>query len=47
MGLCFYYLISLNRYFSAHEYGFQATIERIQIVGPIHVPFVEWKSRHR
>lgn len=47
MGLCFYYLISLNRYFSAHEYGFQATLQRLPAAGPIYVPFVEWKSRRK
>ena len=45
MGLCFYYLISLTRFLSAHEYGFEPVVERI--AGPLHLPFVEWKSRLR
>jgi hypothetical protein len=45
MGLCFYWLISLARLLSAHEYGFEPVIERITIVGPLRLPFVEWKSR--
>jgi peptidoglycan/LPS O-acetylase OafA/YrhL len=45
MGLCFYYLISLARFLSAHEYGFEPVVERIPIAGPLHLPFVEWKSR--
>ena len=45
MGLCFYYLISLARFLSAHEYGFEPVVERIQIAGPLRLPFVEWKSR--
>lgn len=45
MGLCFYYLISLARFLSAHEYGFEPVVERITIAGPLRLPFVEWKSR--
>ncbi len=42
MGLCFYYMITLNRYFSAHEYGFTPRLDRLPV---IRLPFVEWKSR--
>jgi hypothetical protein len=45
MGLCFYWLISLARFLSAHEYGFEPVVEPITIVGPLRLPFVEWKSR--
>jgi hypothetical protein len=45
MGLCFYYLISLSRFFSAHEYGFVPIVERIPIAGPLRLSFVEWQSR--
>jgi hypothetical protein len=45
IGLCFYYLISLARLLSAHEYGFEPTVERIPIAGPLCLSFVEWKSR--
>jgi len=45
MGLCFYYLITLSRFLSAHEYGFEPVVERIAIAGPLRLPFVEWKSR--
>jgi Ceramidase len=45
MGLCFYWLISLARLLSAHEYGFEPVVERIAIAGPLRLPFVEWKSR--
>ena len=47
MGLCFYWLISLARLLSAHEYGFEPVIERIVLAGPVRLPFVEWKSRSR
>ena len=42
MGLSFYFLITLSRFFSAHEYGFQPVVERLPFV---RLPFVEWKSR--
>jgi hypothetical protein len=45
MGLCFYWLISIARLLSAHEYGFEPVVERIPIAGPLCLPFVEWKSR--
>ncbi len=45
MGLCFYYLISLARLLSAHEYGFEPVLESIPIAGPLRLSFVEWKSR--
>ena len=45
MGLCFYYLITLSRFLSAHEYGFEPVVERIAVAGPLRLPFVEWKSR--
>jgi hypothetical protein len=41
IGAGFYYLITLCRYFSAHEYGFQPVLER----GPLGISFVEWQSR--
>ena len=44
MGLCFYCLISLARLLCAHEYGFEPIVER-PIIGPLRLPFVEWKSR--
>jgi hypothetical protein len=47
MGLCFYYLITLCRFFSAHEYGFEPVLEYIPATGPVRLPFVEWKSRRR
>jgi hypothetical protein len=47
MGLCFYYLITLSRYFSAHEYGFEPIVERIPARGPLRLSFVEWQSRRR
>ena len=45
MGLGFYYLITLSRFFSAHEFGFQPVVELIPARGLLHLPFVEWKSR--
>lgn len=46
IGLCFYLMITLNRYFSAHELGFRPEVERILRLGPLVLPFVEWQSRH-
>jgi hypothetical protein len=45
MGLCFYYLITICRFFSAHEYGFVPIVERIPARGPLRLSFVEWQSR--
>jgi hypothetical protein len=45
MGLCFYYLITLCRFFSAHEYGFVPVVEHIPLAGPLNLAFVEWQSR--
>ena len=45
MGLSFYQLITLSRFFSAHEYGFEPVLERIPLVGFLRLPFVEWRSR--
>ena len=46
MGLCFYQLITLCRFFSAHEYGFEPVVERVPAGGgPFSISFVEWKSR--
>ena len=45
MGLGFYYLITLCRYFSGHEYGFEPLVERIPSRGPLRLSFVEWQSR--
>ena len=45
MGLCFYYLITVSRYFSAHEYGFEPIVERVPARGPLRLSFVEWRSR--
>jgi hypothetical protein len=45
MGLCFYYLITLCRFFSAHEYGFEPVVEYIPAHGRVRLVFVEWKSR--
>jgi hypothetical protein len=46
MGLCFYQLITLCRFFSAHEYGFQPVLERFPAAwGRFSFPFVEWQSR--
>jgi len=47
IGLCFYYLISLARFLSAHEYGFEPSVEYLPRQGPVRLPFVEWKSRTR
>jgi dihydroceramidase len=47
MGAGFYYLITLCRYFSAHEYGFEPILERIPARGPLGLSFVEWQSRRR
>lgn len=47
MGLGFYYLITLCRYFSGHEYGFEPILERIPTRGPLRLSFVEWQSRRR
>jgi hypothetical protein len=47
MGLCFYYLITLCRYFSAHEYGFEPIFERVPARGPLRLSFVEWQSRRQ
>jgi hypothetical protein len=46
MGLCFYYLITICRFFSAHEYGFLPIVERIPLAGPLRLSFVEWQSRN-
>jgi Ceramidase len=45
IGLCFYYLITLSRYFSGHEYGFEPILERVPARGPLGLAFVEWQSR--
>jgi hypothetical protein len=45
MGLSFYYLITLSRFFSAHEYGFQPVVELLPARGWLRLPFVEWRSR--
>jgi hypothetical protein len=47
MGAGFYSLITLCRYFSAHEYGFEPVLERIPTRGPLGISFVEWQSRRR
>ena len=45
IGLGFYYLITLCRYFSGHEYGFEPLLEHVPARGPIRLAFVEWQSR--
>jgi len=47
IGLCFYLMITLNRYFSAHEFGFEPEVARIPLIGPVSLPFVEWRSRRK
>ncbi|MBN2340945.1 MAG: ceramidase domain-containing protein [Deltaproteobacteria bacterium] len=43
MGLCFYYMITLNRFFSAHEYNYTPVLRRFPQHSPIALPFVEWQ----
>jgi hypothetical protein len=45
MGLSFYLLITLSRFFSAHEYGFVPVVEMIPARSFLRLPFVEWRSR--
>src|SRR5262249_38422556 len=43
IGLSFYYLITLCRYFSGHEYGFEPVLEQVPDRGPIQLAFVDWQ----
>ena len=45
MGLSFYYMITLNRYFSAHEYGFVPRLDKLPKGASWGLSFVEWRSR--
>jgi hypothetical protein len=49
IGLCFYDLITLCRFFSAHEYGFEPIFACFPArgFGVLSIPLVEWKSRRR
>lgn len=42
MGLCFYFMITLNRFFSAHEYGYTPKLESFPANWRFGLPVVEW-----
>jgi hypothetical protein len=45
IGLSFYYMITLNRFFSAHEYDYDPTLVHIpKAMGEYGLSFVEWQS---
>jgi hypothetical protein len=43
ISLSFYFMISLARFFSAHEYGYEAVLEYFPARGPLRLPFIEWR----
>ena len=45
MGLSFYYMITLNRFFSAHEYNFQPVLKRFPAHTRFALSFVDWQEK--